>query len=177
MSTFKPRLVECLLRREGGTVIPFDTCSRWPKGRYHFKPGTMVDGRHSAEINVVAHYERLISVPEAYRPVHPDDLIRLPEAPPLAPAAPAVVTAAAPAATVTSDSKPDPDDKGDSADDTSDVWNPVNVLALGVDKISTMATTYSDEQIRQLIQLEGEREDPRQSLVKRLTATLRGRAE
>jgi hypothetical protein len=176
MSTFKPRLVECLLRREGGTVVPFDACSRWPKGRYHFKPGAMSDGRHSAEIDIEAHYERLISIPESFRPVHPDDTIRVPTPPPLSPQVP-LPPSTVPARLFDPPNAHPQVPLPPSADDASDAWDPTAVLALGVNKILAMSKSYSDEQIRQLIQLEGEREDPRESLTKNLTATLRGRAE
>jgi hypothetical protein len=162
MSEFKPRIVECIQRRDGGTHITFDACDRWPKGAYHFRPGLMRDGRHADTIGNEAHYERLLSLPEAFRPVHADDLIA---APSVAAAAPQSAPAAPPPA----------DNEGGEGDQNPDTWDAAKVLALGVNKIIALAKGFTDEQLRQLIDLEGQRKDPRESLIKSLTGTLRNR--
>lgn len=167
MSEFKPRVVECIQRRDGGTHITFDACDRWPKGSYHFRPGLMRDGRHADTIGNEAHYERLLSLPEGFRPVHPDDLIAAPSVAPASPkAAPAAPQGGTPppAAQTGGDGEPNPD-----------TWDAAKVLALGVNKIIALAKGFTDEQLRQLIDLEGQREDPRESLIKSLTGTLRNR--
>jgi hypothetical protein len=177
MSTFKPHIVECILRREGGTHVAFDDCARWPAGAYHFRPGLLQDARHACVIPVREHFERLISLPEAYRVPHADDLITAPPAP----AAPkAAAAASAPAAAQEGEQSPDGQKDGDDDDDdddtTADAWDATKVLALGVNKITPLAKNYTDEQLRELIDKEGQRPDPRESLVRLLTATLRGRA-
>lgn len=181
MSDFKARFVECIQRREGGTHIKFGSApGKWPAGSYHFAPGLMRDARHAALISVEAHYERLLSLPEGFRPVHPDDLLTAPAVKP-APA-PAAAPAPAPAATtppqgqqeLQDDSEEDGSDEGE--DTNPDVWSAENVLKLSVNKIIGLAKTFSDEQIRELLDAEGRREDPRESLVKSLTGTLRNRA-
>ncbi|MBU9386636.1 hypothetical protein [Burkholderia multivorans] len=51
--------IECILRREGGTVVEM------PGKTYHFAPWP--DGRHVADVEIEAHIERFLSIPEAYR--------------------------------------------------------------------------------------------------------------
>lgn len=51
--------IECILHRPGGTVVEF------PGKTYHFQPQD--DGRHVADVEIEAHIERLLSIPEAYR--------------------------------------------------------------------------------------------------------------
>lgn len=170
MSEFK-RIVECTQHREGGTHITFDACGRWPAGRYHFRPGLMRDARHADTITNEAHYERLLSLPEGFRPVHPDDLLNAPAVNAPAAKAPAAVPAAAP------QGEQQPAGEGEAEDDgTADTWDASKVLALGVNRIIGMVKGFTDEQIRQLLDEEGRREDPRESLVKSLTGTLRNRA-
>lgn len=164
MSTeFKPRLVECLKTRKGGTTVTFDECADWPAGSYTFAAGSLKEGRHAAMIPVREHYTRLISIPEAYRPASADDAAETPVAPTLAQSAPK----AAPA-------KQAPETPEDD-DSNEDVWDPVKVLALGVNKIISLTKAHTDEQLRELLQLEQEREDPRETLIKSINGTLRAR--
>lgn len=51
--------IECILHRHGGSIVEF------PGKTYHFKP--QEDGRHVANVEIEAHIERLLSIPEAYR--------------------------------------------------------------------------------------------------------------
>lgn len=51
--------IECILQRKGGTVVEM------PGKTYHFAP--QEDGKHVAEVNIEAHIERFLSIPEAYR--------------------------------------------------------------------------------------------------------------
>lgn len=54
--------IESLIRRAHGTVVDLDD------KRYHFKP-TDSDERHQAEVEVKSHIERLLGIPEGYRPL------------------------------------------------------------------------------------------------------------
>lgn len=61
-----PILVECLAKRQGGTVVDFDDAEA-PDGRvsYHFKDdGT---GRHVAPVSNEAHLQRFASITEGFR--------------------------------------------------------------------------------------------------------------
>lgn len=169
---FKPRFVECVQRREGGTRVDFPQSQRWPAGNYLFTTGHMIDGRHAAEITEEAHYERLISLPEGFRPVHTDDLLQAPAVPKLVAPAQAVVAAPAPAQTTDTT----PDTTPDANDANADVWDANKVLALGVNKIIALVKSFTDEQLRELLEIESARQDPRESLQKSLAGTLRNRA-
>lgn len=52
--------IECKLKREGGTIVDLGT------NKYHFAP--LEDGAHVATVTNEAHQERLLSIPEAYKP-------------------------------------------------------------------------------------------------------------
>lgn len=55
-------LIECKLKRKGGTRIDF------PEASYHFAPRPeLPDAPHLAEVKHDAHVDRLLSIPEAYR--------------------------------------------------------------------------------------------------------------
>jgi hypothetical protein len=52
--------IECKLKREGGSFVELG------KNTYHFAPRE--DGAHVATVAIEAHQERLLSIPEAYKP-------------------------------------------------------------------------------------------------------------
>lgn len=54
-------LIESIIKREGGTVVEFDTRT------YHFMPDE--HGRHVCEVDVPSHAKRLLEITEGYRPV------------------------------------------------------------------------------------------------------------
>lgn len=58
-------LVECLNRRENGTVIDFPVAGGAPV-EYHFLPRAS-DGRHVCEIEDEAHLKVLLGLPHTYR--------------------------------------------------------------------------------------------------------------
>lgn len=51
--------IECTIKREGGTVVDLDDKT------YHFEP--QEDGRHVADVEIEAHIERFLAVPESFR--------------------------------------------------------------------------------------------------------------
>lgn len=51
--------IECILQRKGGTAVEM------PGKTYHFVP--QEDGKHVADVEIEAHIERFLSIPEAYR--------------------------------------------------------------------------------------------------------------
>lgn len=51
--------IECILQRKGGTVVEM------PGKTYHFAP--QEDGKHVADVEIEAHIERFLAIPEAYR--------------------------------------------------------------------------------------------------------------
>jgi hypothetical protein len=162
--TFSPRLVECTKLRTGGTVIKFDECGRWPAGSYHFKAGALVDGRHACVVDVRQHYERFLDIPEAFRPVHGDDVAETPKAPSLSKPTTPPPEAPQPAAPAPA-----------AATKDEDAFDAEKTLALGVNKIIAIAKNLSAEQLRELLEIESQRPDPRESLIKSLTGTLKAR--
>ena len=51
--------IQCILERNGGTYVEM------PGKLYHFAP--QEDGKHVADVEIEAHIERFLSIPEAYR--------------------------------------------------------------------------------------------------------------
>ena len=51
--------LECILLRPGGTFVELG------ENTYHFAP--QEDGRHVADVDIEAHIERFLSIPESYR--------------------------------------------------------------------------------------------------------------
>lgn len=67
-------LIECILKRKGGTVVNFG----FHKNRlvvYHFKPLDQTDPEspHVCNVENAEHYERFVNIPEAYREYFPDE--------------------------------------------------------------------------------------------------------
>jgi hypothetical protein len=62
--------IESIIKRPGGTHVPFDQTRRWPAARYHFKPqeGAGEDAPHVADVPNEAHIARLLSITEGFRP-------------------------------------------------------------------------------------------------------------
>lgn len=89
MSDFTPLLIESILKRGGGSVIPMPN----PEITYHFAPDQ--EGRHVAVVADPGHAQRFMQIPEGFR------LVGAVAAPPMgarieAPAAPEAPTAPAP---------------------------------------------------------------------------------
>lgn len=66
-------LIECMIKRAGGTDVPFGFSAR-KKVIYRFRPvdATDPESPHVADVTNDEHYERLISIAEAYRPYNQD---------------------------------------------------------------------------------------------------------
>lgn len=67
-------LVECLLKREGGTTVDFGFHNR-KKVKYHFAPLDVndPDSPHVCNVPNEEHYDRfVVGIPEAYRPYDHD---------------------------------------------------------------------------------------------------------
>lgn len=54
--------IQCILERKGGSRIDLGTME------YHFEP--LDDGAHVAEVEIEAHIDRLLSIPESFRVYH-----------------------------------------------------------------------------------------------------------
>lgn len=51
--------IECTIQRQGGSTVTLGTTD------YHFSP--LADGCHVAQVEPIAHQDKLLSIPEAYR--------------------------------------------------------------------------------------------------------------
>ncbi|MBV6551774.1 hypothetical protein KTN00_12185 [Acinetobacter soli] len=67
-------LIECMIKRAGGTDVPFGFSNR-KKTVYRFRPidSTDPESPHVADVTNDEHYERFISIAEAYRPYSQDE--------------------------------------------------------------------------------------------------------
>lgn len=67
-------IIECILKRKGGTIVNFGFHNR-KKAVYHFQPidATDPDSPHVCNVENEEHYERFVSIKEAYREFFPDE--------------------------------------------------------------------------------------------------------
>ena len=152
------KLIECLHRRQDGTTVTFDANERWPAGKYVFKP-ILIGGGHAAQVDNAEHAERLLEFPKSYRLVSAQDEVAQVSVPSITSNTNQVV----------------PPQNGDGNDD--DAWDAVKAMGLPVAKILPLVSTWSHEQIRDAIDAEQAKSEPRETVVKRLVAALKGEAE
>lgn len=152
------KLIECLHRRQDGTTVTFDANERWPAGKYVFKP-ILLGGGHAAQVDNAEHAARLLEFPKSYRLVSAQDEVAQVSVP-----------------SITSNTNPVvPPQNGDGNDD--DAWDAVKAMSLPVAKILPLVSTWSHEQIRDALDAEQAKPEPRETVVKRLVAALKGEAE
>ena len=66
-------IVECILKREGGTIVEFGFHNK-KKVKYHFRPidATDPESPHVCNVSDDDHYGRFLSISECYREFDPD---------------------------------------------------------------------------------------------------------
>jgi hypothetical protein len=128
-------LIECKLKRKGGTKIEFANEDGDVTHNYHFVPRADLPAvPHLAEITEPAHIERLLTLPEAYREFTGQA--------PTKRAATITKPAAAPAA------EPEPE--------TAIANSPVvaSIRALSVRELKATINTFSPDELRAALQAE-----------------------
>lgn len=148
------KLIECLHRRHDGTTVTFDASERWPAGKYVFKP-ILIGGGHAAQVDNAEHAARLLEFPKSYRLVSAQDEVAQVSVPSITSNTNQVVP-------------PQNDD---------DAWDAVKAMGLPVAKILPLVATWSPEQIRDALDAEQAKSEPRETVVKRLVSALKGEAE
>jgi hypothetical protein len=150
-------LIQCLIRRKGGTVVEFDERSKerlgLPLGVYHFKPRSAAeDAPHVADVKNPAHIDHFLTI-RTFKVLHEDDR--------------AAAGATAPALGEKQTAKPE--DKPPAGD----AFDAAGVQKLSVRELRDLVESLDAEQVRAVLQLEQEDETTRTSVVDILMARLR----